>query len=63
MDAVSLRINQVHLRREPGDLAAHDQVNIEIESVRLQRFAMPLLHFAHLRPDIIDRLVQRLAIR
>ena len=33
----------MHLRREPSDLAAHDEVDVEIEPVRLQRRAVPVL--------------------
>ena len=47
--------------REPGDLAANDQVDIEIETVGLERGAIPLLHLPHLRTDIADGFVKRLA--
>ena len=50
------------LRREPGNLAADDQVNVEIESVGLERFAVPFLHFANFRADIINRLVDCLSV-
>ena len=50
----------MHLGRKASDLAPHDQVNVEIESVRLQRFTMSFLDFTHFRSHVVDRVIERL---
>ena len=47
MNTVALWINQMHFRRETGDLPADDEVDIKIEPISLKRLAISFLHFPH----------------
>jgi hypothetical protein len=53
----------VHLRRQAGNLAADGQVDIDIETVGLERGAVALFHLAYFRSDIANSLVRRFAIQ
>ena len=50
------------LRREPCDLAAHDQVDVEVEPICFERHAIAFLHRAHFASHITGGLVERLGV-
>ena len=62
MNTVPLRINEMNFRCQTCDLAADNEVNIEVESVCFESRAITFLHRAHLVPDVARSFIQGLGV-